>query len=111
MLYLLGLERYAVFKFRPFVTFNEALDEFYVRITVAEKAVATAGIDKLRREAERHQRIVAEQERLVSEAEAKAGLDQRIGDVIYSNFSELQGLLDRFQAAKAQSKDWNVLVA
>jgi predicted ribosome quality control (RQC) complex YloA/Tae2 family protein len=106
-----GLKRYEAFKFQPYISFNEALDEFYVKVTAAEKAAANGGVDELRREAERIKRVIAEQEQALPEAEGKAERDRRIGDVIYAHSSELQVLLDRFSAAKREGKDWNALVA
>jgi predicted ribosome quality control (RQC) complex YloA/Tae2 family protein len=106
-----GLMRYEAFKFQAYSSFNEALDEFYLKVTAAEKAAASSGVDELRREAERLKRVIAEQEQASHEAEGKAERDRRIGDVIYAHSSELQALLDKFSAAKREGKDWNALVA
>jgi predicted ribosome quality control (RQC) complex YloA/Tae2 family protein len=86
--------------FKAYGNFNEALDEFYTRVTATERAVAELEVDKSRNEAERLRRIIAEQERGLTEAEARAKLDKRIGDAIYSHMVDLQVLLDRFQAGK-----------
>lgn len=106
-----NLERYLAFKFQPFQSFNLALDEFYLRVTVTEKAFVTAEIDKLKREAQRLKRIVTEQEQLLSEAEGKAELDKHIGNIIYAHSSELQTLMDWFWAAKGLGKEWAGLVS
>jgi predicted ribosome quality control (RQC) complex YloA/Tae2 family protein len=106
-----GLKRYEAFKFQAYSSFNEALDEFYLKVTAAEKAAAGSGVDELRREAERLKRVIAEQEKALHEAEGKAERDRRIGDIIYAHSSELQDLLDKFSAAKREGKDWNALVA
>jgi predicted ribosome quality control (RQC) complex YloA/Tae2 family protein len=105
------LKRYEPFKSQPYSSFNEALDEFYVKVTAAEKAETSIEVDELRREAERLKRVIAEQERALREAEGKAERDRRIGDVIYAHSSELQALLDKFSAAKREEKDWNAVVA
>jgi predicted ribosome quality control (RQC) complex YloA/Tae2 family protein len=105
------LKRYEAFKSQPYSSFNEALDEFYVKVTAAEKAVASSGVDELQREAERLKRMIAEQEQALREAESKAERDKCIGDVIYAHSSELQALLDKFSAAKREGKDWNAIIS
>ena len=105
------LKRYEAFTVQAYSSFNEALDEFYVRATAAEKAVASSGVDGLQREAERLKRVIAEQEQALREAESKVERDKCIGDVIYAHSSELQALLDKFSAAKIAGKDWNAVSA
>jgi predicted ribosome quality control (RQC) complex YloA/Tae2 family protein len=105
------LKRYEAFRSQQYSSFNETLDEFYLRATAAEKAVASVEVDKLTREAERLKRIIAEQEKALREDESKAEHNKRIGDVIYAHSSELQALLDRFAAAKREGKDWNALIS
>jgi len=105
------LERYEAFKSQSYSSFSEALDEFYLRVTAAEKVVATSGIDELQREAERLKRMVTEQEQALHEAESKAESDKHIGDVIYAHSSELQALLDKFSAAKEEGKEWAAIVS
>jgi predicted ribosome quality control (RQC) complex YloA/Tae2 family protein len=105
------LKRYEAFKSQSFSSFNEALDDFYVKVTAAEKAAASTRVDELQREAERLKRVIAEQEQALREAEGKGERDKRIGDVIYAHSSELQALLDKFSAAKREGKDWNAIVS
>jgi predicted ribosome quality control (RQC) complex YloA/Tae2 family protein len=105
------LKRYQTCNSKLYGSFNEALDEFYLRATAAKKAVASVKVDKITQEAERLKRIIAEQEKALSEDEAKAERDRRIGDVIYAHSSEFQTLLCRFATAKREGKDWNALVS
>ncbi len=105
------LKRYDAFKSKGYGSFNEALDEFFLRATAAEKAVASVEVDKLTREAERLKRIIAEQEQALREDEKKAEHYRRIGDVIYAHTSEFQAFLDRFAAAKRAGKDWKLLIS
>jgi predicted ribosome quality control (RQC) complex YloA/Tae2 family protein len=105
------LKRYEAYKFQPYGSFNEALDEFYVKVTAVEKAVASTGVEELQREAERLKRVVTEQEQALREADRKAELGKCIGDVIYAHSSEFQALLDKFSAAKRAGKDWNAVIA
>ncbi len=105
------LKRYEAFKSQPYSSFNQALDEFYMRVTAAEKAVASIEVDKLKQEAERLKRIIAEQEQALRETEAKTERDKRIGDVIYAHSSDLQALLDKFAAAKREGKEWGIIIS
>jgi predicted ribosome quality control (RQC) complex YloA/Tae2 family protein len=105
------LRRYEAFKSQAYGRFNEALDEFYLRLTAAEKAVgAMPEVDALQREAERLRRVIAEQEKALREAEAKAECDKRIGDAIYAHSNELQMVLDTFSNAKSQGREWNSVI-
>jgi len=105
------LKRYEALRSQPYSSFNEALDEFYLKATATEKAVASIEVDKLKQEAERLKRVIAEQEQALCEDEAKAERDRCIGDAIYAHSSEFQALLDRFTAAKREGKDWHALIS
>jgi len=105
------LKRYEDFKHKPYSSFNEALDEFYVRVTAVEKAKAGVEVDALKREAERLKRIIESQEKTLIDAEAKAERDRCVGDAIYAHIGELQVLLDRFLVGKKSGKKWNEIVS
>ena len=107
------LRRYEVagIELQTFSSFNEALDEFYVRVTALEKALAGVEVDQLKREAERLKRIIADQEKALAEAEAEANTDKRIGGTIYAHSSEVQGLLDRFSIGDKGSREWSTIVS
>ena len=101
------LERYHGFKHEAYESFNTALDEFYVRVTAIERALAAVKVDESQKEAERLQRILDSQEKVLVEAEAKADSYKHIGDAIYAHSSELQSLLNQFVAEKKNGKDWS----
>ena len=105
------LKRYEGFKTQYFNRFNEALDEFYLRATAAESALANIEVDKLKQEAQRLKRIIAEQEKSIKEEENKADLDKTIGDTIYSHFSELQTFVDSLLEANRKGTDWTTLIS
>jgi len=105
------LERYHGFKHEAYENFNIALDEFYVRVTAIERALAAVKVDESKKEAERLQRIFDSQEKVLVEAEAKADSYKRIGDAIYAHSSELQSLLNQFVAEKKSGKDWSNTVS
>ncbi len=105
------LKRYEGYELKRYGSFNEALDEFYVRATTAAKAIASVEVDKLHREAERVKRVIADQEQALREEEDKAERDRLIGDAVYAHSAETQALLDRFTAARREGKDLNSVYA
>lgn len=107
------LRRYEGFILKPYDSFSEALDEFYVRVEAVEKAKAATSVEigELNREAERLKRIIAEQEKTVVDAEAKAERNKHIGDLIYAYVGELQTLLNRFLNAKESDKNWSQIIS
>jgi len=106
----LKLKRYEGLKTQVYGTFNQALDEFYLRVTTAENAFSSVEADKLKLEAERLRRMVTEQEKSIREDEAKAERDKLIGDTIYAHFNELQTFQDKLLKANQSGKDWNVVI-
>ena len=107
----LKLKRYEGFKEQVYDSFNRALDEFYLRVTVAERAVNGVEVEKLKKEAERLRRMVAEQEKSINEDQAKAERDKLIGDTIYAHFNELQTFQDQLVKANQYGKDWSIVIA
>ena len=107
------LRHYNGFRHQPYASFNEALDEFYVRVSAIERALVAAigNVEELQREAERLKRIVASQEKVLVDGEAEAERDRRIGDVIYAYSGELQALLERFLTGKKSGKEWSKVVS
>jgi len=92
-------------------SFNEALDEFYTRVSAVEEATAGIEVDKLKNEAERLKRMIAEQEKLLTEGEAKVELDKRIGDTVYVHIGELQALFDKLLTGRQSGEDLKTVVA
>ena len=104
------LKRYEGCKTQVYNSFNQALDEFYLRVITAEKAFASVEVDKLKKEAERLRRVVAEQEKSINEDEAKAERDKLVGDTIYAHFNELQTFQEQLLKANNQGHDWNTII-
>jgi predicted ribosome quality control (RQC) complex YloA/Tae2 family protein len=105
----LKLARYEGFKTQLYSTFNQALDEFYLQVTATEAALANVEVDKLKLEAERLRRLVADQEKSIHEDDAKAERDKLIGDTIYAHYNELQSFQNRLLNENQSGKDWNVV--
>jgi len=107
----LKLKNYEGAKQQPCASYNEALDEYYVRAKALEKATAGVEVDMLKREAERLERIIKSQKETMAETDAKAEREKRIGDMIYAHTAELQGLLERFTAGKQAGKEWATIIS
>jgi len=104
------LRRYEGFKHQSYDSFDEALDEFYVRVAAVERARGGLEVEELKREAARLERIIESQEKALAEAKAEAVKDRSIGDAIYAHAGELQTLLDKFLVAKKDGKEWTAIV-
>lgn len=109
----LMLRRYEseTFRIQSHGTFNEALDEFYAKLSALESAAQGTKVEEFRTEAARLERIVAEQRRVASSAHAEAERYRRIGDVIYAHFSELQAIMEKFFGDKRSGKEWKNIVS
>ena len=105
------LKRYEKLKHQSYESFNEALDEFYVRAEAFEKVRVSVEAEKLKEEAERIKRVIESQEKILAETEAEANSAKRIGDAIYAHAGELQALLDKFLSGKKAGKDWSNIVS
>ncbi|MCW3998854.1 MAG: ribosome rescue protein RqcH [Candidatus Bathyarchaeota archaeon] len=106
----LKLRRYEGYRTQPFESFNAALDEFYLHVTAVERAAGTIEVDKLKAEAARLKRMVAEQEKSIAEDEAKSEHDRQIGDVIYAHFNELESFQETLLKASSQGYAWEAIV-
>jgi predicted ribosome quality control (RQC) complex YloA/Tae2 family protein len=96
---------------QSYKSFNEALDEFYTRVSAVEEATAGIEVDKLKNEGERLKRMIAEQEKLLTEGEAKTELDKRTGDTVYAHILELQALFDELLTGRQSGEDLKAVVA
>jgi predicted ribosome quality control (RQC) complex YloA/Tae2 family protein len=106
------LRRYEAFKTKTYSSFNEALDDFYLKYIAGEAAIGAAiQIGKIAKEADRLKRVIAEQEQTIREAEEKAERGKYVGDAVYAHSSEFQSLLDKFSAAKIKGREWSVVVS
>jgi predicted ribosome quality control (RQC) complex YloA/Tae2 family protein len=104
------LKRYENCKTKPFKSLNEALDEFFLQVVSVERAVSNVQVDKLKQDAQRLVRMVADQEKSIREDEAKAERDKQIGNTIYAHLNELQFFLDGLLKANSLGKDWASIV-
>jgi predicted ribosome quality control (RQC) complex YloA/Tae2 family protein len=105
------LKRYTGFKTQIYSSFSQALDEFYTRVIAADIALDSTEVKKLKQEAERLKRIIADQEKSISEEEKKAERDKAIADTIYRHLGELQPFVELLLRANMEGKQWNTIIA
>jgi predicted ribosome quality control (RQC) complex YloA/Tae2 family protein len=98
-------------KLRPYASFNEALDEFYTGLASVERALSDMKVDQLKKEAERLERVLADQRNALSTAESQIVENRSIGDVIYAHSAELGTLLSRFALTRRKRERLDVAAA
>jgi predicted ribosome quality control (RQC) complex YloA/Tae2 family protein len=104
------LKQYEDAQSQSFESFNQALDEFYLRVIVAEKAAASIETEKLKQEVQRLKRVVAEQEKSKEDDLNKSEKDKQIGDTIYAHFNVLQAFQEQLLKANQQGHEWNTII-
>ncbi|MCW4021371.1 MAG: ribosome rescue protein RqcH, partial [Candidatus Bathyarchaeota archaeon] len=100
----LQLRQYAHLKHERFANFNEALDEYYAKVLVGEKATDVGEL--VEREVTRLERMLRGQAKTLRESKKKAAVYRKIGDAIYLHLSELQLLTQRIMEDKRGGKSW-----
>ena len=105
------LKRYEGYQIKSYGTFSEALDEFFLKVTTAEKALASVQVDKLQAEEKRLKRMVADQEKALAEDESKMERDKTIGNTIYAHFNELEGFVNKLVLANQRGFEWSSIIA
>lgn len=107
----LKMKRYESYQTKVFATFNEALDEFFLKVTTAEKALASVEVDRLQAEEKRLKRMIADQEKALAEDESKSEKDKTIGNTIYAHFNELEDFAKKLVAADQHGAEWSSIFA
>lgn len=105
------LKRYETYKTKDYSNFNDALDEFFLKVKTTEKAIASVEVDKLQAEEKRLKRMIADQEKALAEDETKSEKDKTIGNTIYAHFNELDEFAKKLVAANQHGADWSSIFA
>ncbi len=92
-------------------SFNEALDEYYTRVTAIDKALSSVDVNALQIEKDRLNRIMAEQKKTVEEAESRVNNARRSGDLLYTHITDVQIVLNRFVVAKQHGEDLKTVLS
>jgi len=89
-----SLKIYSTFEVKHYPSFNEAVDEYYVR---AATEVSGGKFEEKERELSRLRRILEEQKEKKEKLEREISFKNRIGGVIYRHINQLTFLLQRIK--------------
>lgn len=103
------LEKYSAFQTEPYPFFNEALDKYYAE-KGEEEEVATTTADSGQLLAQQ-ERILNKQQKTLKELEQEIEKNKKIGDLIYTQFTQLQLLTQKIMEAKNSGKQWSDIVS
>lgn len=104
-----SMKSYADAKQRPYKTFNEAVDEFYMKSGLKEEVAEVTDIAE--RDLAKQRRILQSQQKALSELREKKEENKKIGDAIYMHFNELQFLLQRVMDEKRSGRSWKEIAS
>jgi predicted ribosome quality control (RQC) complex YloA/Tae2 family protein len=103
------LKQHASLTCETYETLNQALDEYYARKTLTEKAVDVSK-EVIQRVA-RQERVLQRQERAMEKSKEEAQGNRKIGDIIYTHLNDLQFLLTKVMSEKKKGKSWKEIVS
>ena len=103
------LEKFKGLRLERFETLNEAVDEFYSRLT-AERVKAEKG-EKVKLQLEELKRIASEQEARLKNLKAEIERLQRTGETIFRNASLLHQVQEAFKAMAGKGLSWKQMKA
>ena len=102
------LKKYENYVHREFKSFNEALDEFYMKEELKEKEEAVS--EKIRRKLEELKRRLKSQEEALNRIKMEIETKKGIGETIYAHFHELQAIFQKIEELKKAGEDWARIV-
>lgn len=91
-------------KLKPYPTFNEAIDDYFTKIS-AEKAIEAVA-KKFREKLEAYNRVLRSQQTLLEELHLSIRTNRKIGDLIYTHLNELQTLIQRTLQKIKIKEEW-----
>jgi len=103
------LKRYEGLERKPYKTFNEALDEYYIQTTMLGKVLTAQ--KEYERELAKQQRMLQDQQKTIEDSKKAAEQNKRIGDLIYGHLGELQLLVQQILEEKQNGKSWDQIVS
>jgi predicted ribosome quality control (RQC) complex YloA/Tae2 family protein len=104
-----SLKKYNQFDQKKVENFNSALDDYYAKITDAEKGDETT--EEVESEVARHQRILQKQQKALETLKEPIIKNKNIGDLIYLHFGDLQSLLQKIMEKKRSGKSWEEIIS
>jgi predicted ribosome quality control (RQC) complex YloA/Tae2 family protein len=103
------LKRYDQFEQKKYESFNSALDDYYAKITAAERREEVT--EEVESEVARYRRILQRQQKALENLKEPITKNKAIGDLIYMHFGELQSLLQKIREKKRSGKSWEEITS
>jgi len=103
------LKKYAQLNQKRYETFNEALDDYYMEVTVEEGVVEAAKGGE--QEMARYQRILQRQQTALGDLKDQNERNKDIGNMIYLHLGDLQSLLQKIMDEKRSGKTWKEIIS
>jgi len=103
------LKNYDQFEQKKYENFNSALDDYYAKITAAERREEIT--EEVESEVARYRRILQRQEKALENLKEPITKNKTIGDLIYMRFGELQSLLQKIMEKKRSGKSWEEITS
>jgi len=103
------LRKYKDFQTKAYKTFNEALDEFYMKTQLKAEIVQAAR--EFERQLAKLQRILKKQKEALEDSKREVERNKKLGDLIYAHLGELQLLRQRIVNEKQGGKTWQQIVS
>ena len=103
------LKKYDQFEQKRYESFNSALDDYYAKITAAERREEIT--EEVESEVARYKRILQRQQKALENLKEPITKNKTIGDLIYMHFGELQSLLHKISEKKRSGKSWEEIVS
>ena len=98
------LRIYQNYKHKTFKTFNEALDEFFIREEGKEKEEKTS--EEIEKRLKQMERRLKSQEETIKKIREEAERKKKIGDLIYLHFHELQTIFQKIEEIRKKGGKW-----
>ncbi|HDQ06856.1 MAG TPA: fibronectin-binding domain-containing protein [Candidatus Bathyarchaeota archaeon] len=103
------LKRYEQFEQKKYESFNSALDDYYAKMTAAERREEIS--EEVESEVSRYTRILERQQKALENLKEPIIKNKAIGDLIYMHFGELQSLLQKIIEEKRSGESWEQIIS
>jgi predicted ribosome quality control (RQC) complex YloA/Tae2 family protein len=103
------LSIYNAHKIQTYPSFNEAVDEYFTRLSTEKKDEGTS--NKVAERMKEQIRILHQQRRRLLELRTNIEKYQQIGDLVYSHTTQLQKLLHDITRERERGKPWDEIVS
>lgn len=103
----IALKKYEENPRKEFKSFNEALDEFYVKKLLEKKEKEAS--KKIKEELEKLKRRLKSQEEALNKIKSEIKAKRRVGDIIYAHFHEIQTIFRKIDEIRKIGENWTKL--